>query len=81
MNPKDVLRWGEVIDMPFVELVPTLCILEALVRGCSYSRWPWQYVLNLHTLVGENSGESKESGECWEAPMPLKEVSSSSGGG
>lgn len=40
MNPKDVLRWGEVIDTPFVELVPTL-------------------------LVGENSGESRESGDCW----------------
>lgn len=56
MNPNDVLRWGEVIDTGFVELVPTL-------------------------FVGENNGESKESGECSEAPMPLKEVSSSSEGG
>lgn len=37
MNPKDVLRWGEVIDTAFVELVPTLCFIKALVRCCSYA--------------------------------------------
>jgi hypothetical protein len=29
MNPKEVLRWGEVMDTGFVELVPTLCLFDS----------------------------------------------------
>jgi hypothetical protein len=37
--------------------------------------------MKLRTFDRENISESRESGESSEAPMPLKEVSSSSGGG